>query len=543
MNHVNMLDCTLRDGAYLVDKTFGENTISGIISGLVNANIDFVEVGFFQDEGFGEGKTVFKNSQDVKRVIPSNKKNTLFTVLADYSRYSIDNLDECLEDSIDAIRECFFKEERYDAINVCRVIKDKGYKVFVQPVDILGYTDKELLELIELVNEIEPYCFSIVDTFGSMYQEDLHRIFELINHNLIRTCKIGFHSHNNMQLSNALSQEFIRMSTGKRSVVVDTTLSGMGRGAGNTPTELVIQYLMSRYGYNYDVDAILDLIDIYMDKIKTQCKWGYSTEYFVAGSYSAHVNNITHLMKKNSIRSKDLRHILNGIGMSARKRYDYDLLDRTYLEMLHADIDDSETLCKIKEQINCKSILVLLPGKSVAENIKDIQKYIIEKNPLVICVNFVMKEITADFIYMNNKKRYDYWKHTSAFKDTKKIMTSNFSIENFDENTFVVSFLKLIKKGWESSDNSAIMLLRLLDKLEVRDIAIAGFDGYDSKSRESKNYYDIELEISSPAEDAILINKEIEEMLRDFWQTKITRNMKITFVTKSRFEHSLDFKV
>lgn len=79
----------------------------------------------------------------------------------------------------------------------------------------MGYSDYELLDLIEKVNAIEPFCFSIVDTFGSMYQEDLQRIFELINHNLVKTCKIGFHSHNNMQLSNALSQEFIRMSLGK----------------------------------------------------------------------------------------------------------------------------------------------------------------------------------------------------------------------------------------------------------------------------------------------------------------------------------------
>ena len=71
-----------------------------------------------------------------------------------------------------------------------------------------------------------------------MYQDDLHRIFEIINHNLIPTCKVGFHSHNNMQMSNALSQEFIRMTYGKREIVVDGTISGMGRGAGNTPTEL-----------------------------------------------------------------------------------------------------------------------------------------------------------------------------------------------------------------------------------------------------------------------------------------------------------------
>ena len=307
IKHVKMLDCTLRDGAYLIDKEFGDNTIHGMIEGLVKAKMDFIEIGFFQNDGFGEGKTVYRNSADAKRFIPEKKNGCQFTVLADYSRFSVENLDECTPDSIDAVRECFFKHERYDAIEACKVIKSKGYKLFVQPVDILGYTDQEILEFIQLVNEVEPYCISIVDTFGSMYQEDLHRIFELINHNLVPTCKMGFHSHNNMQLSSALSQEFIRMSIGKREVVIDGTINGMGRGAGNTATELVAQYLVSRFNYSYDIDAILDVIDDYMDNIRTRCSWGYTTPYFVAGCYSAHVNNISYLLKKNSIHSKDIR--------------------------------------------------------------------------------------------------------------------------------------------------------------------------------------------------------------------------------------------
>lgn len=299
----------------------------------MKAKIDCIEIGFFQNEGFGEGKTVYRNSADAKKYIPKDKEGSIFTVLADCSRYSVSNLDECDGTSIDAVRECFFKAERFEAIENCKVIKSKGYKCFVQPVDILGYSDTELIELIEQINEVEPYCFSIVDTFGSMYQDDLHRVFELINHNLIPTCKVGFHSHNNMQMSNALSQEFVRMTYGRREVIVDGTVSGMGRGAGNTPIELIAQYMVSQRGYNYDIDAILDVIDDYMDNIKSRCSWGYSTPYFIAGCYSAHVNNIAYLTKKNSIRSKDIRYILNKIGAVPRKRYDYDLLEKLTLNI------------------------------------------------------------------------------------------------------------------------------------------------------------------------------------------------------------------
>ena len=165
MKHIQLLDCTLRDGAYLIDKKFGDNVIRGIIDGLLKTKIDFIEIGFFQNDGFGEGKTVFRNSQDAKKFIPKNKNGTMFTVLADYSRFSVDNLDECDNQSIDAVRECFFKNERFGAIEACKKIKEKGYKLFVQPVDILGYTEEELIEFIKLINNTEILDYNYYVTY------------------------------------------------------------------------------------------------------------------------------------------------------------------------------------------------------------------------------------------------------------------------------------------------------------------------------------------------------------------------------------------
>lgn len=532
MNHAMLLDCTLRDGAYLVDKKFGDNIIRGIIDGLTKARIDCIEIGFFQNEGFGEGKTVYLNSAEAKKYIPQNKNGAMFTVLADYSRYSIENLDECDGSSIDAIRECFFKAERFDALENCRKIKEKGYKCFVQPVDILGYSDIELIEFLNLINEIEPYCLSIVDTFGSMYQEDLHRIFELIDHNLVSTCKVGFHSHNNMQLSNALSQEFVRMTFGKREIVVDGTISGMGRGAGNTPTELIAQYMVSHLGYNYDMDAILDIIDDYMDNIRSRCAWGYTTPYFVAGCYSAHVNNIAYLTKKNTIRSKDIRYILNRIGAIPRKRYDYNLLEKTYLEYLESDINDSDALNKLEQEFAGKDVLILVPGRSVVSQEEKIVEYIQKNRPTVIGVNFVHDSIQSDYIYMSNSRRYSYWKNTEAYNSKKKIIASNLKKISENNEEYIISFNKLIKCGWDHIDNSTLMLLRLIDMMDVKSINIAGFDGYGIEN--GRNYASSDLELSNVRENPGALNKEIASMLKDFKETRKGK-AKITFVTESRF--------
>lgn len=535
MGQAQLLDCTLRDGAYLVDKKFGDQTIHGIIYGLVQSKIDYIEIGFFQDDEFGEGKTVFKNSADAKRFIPADKGNSEFSVLADYSRFSVENLDECLGDSVTVVRECFFKKERYDAIEACYKIKEKGYKVFVQPVDILGYTDAELIELIDLINPLEPYCVSIVDTFGSMYEEDLQRVYSILNHNLISSSKIGFHSHNNMQLSNALSQSFLRMSHGKRQVVVDGTLSGMGRGAGNTPTELIAQYMVAKLGYNYDIDAMLDIIDGYMDNIRTRCTWGYTTPYFIAGAYSAHVNNIAYLTQKNSIRSKDIRYILNKIGVLPRKRYDYDLLEKTYMEYLQSDVDDHTALQKLGAELTGKNVVVIAPGKTSAQYSAEIEQYIKENNAAVITVNFLHDQIRSDYVYISNVKRYQYWSTSLEFQCAKKILTSNVSSAVDSENAVVVSFTKLIKCGWENLDNSTIMLLRLLDILNVGSIALAGFDGYSYHADGTLNYANKFLELSNVKVNPMELNDEISSMFSDYMNTR-TNKIPVRFITPSRFE-------
>lgn len=537
MQHAQLLDCTLRDGAYLIDKSFGDTVIKGIVDGLVKARLDVIEIGFLQDEGFGDGKTVFKNGADAARFVPANRGDSMFTVLADYSRYTIDNLDDNPGNTFDAVRACFFKKERYDVIDFCKTIKRKGYKVFVQPVDILGYTDEEIIELMRMVSTVEPYCVSIVDTFGSMYQEDLERLFHLIHHNLPIGCKIGFHSHNNLQMSSALSQAFLRMTFGQREVVVDATLSGMGRGAGNTPTELVAQYMVSKLGYNYDMDAILDVIDTYMPGIRSRCTWGYTTPLFIAGAYSAHVNNISYLLNKNCIDSKGIRYVLNKIGAIPRKRYDYDLLEKTYLDYVAAEMDDSEAVSALKRRFNGKNVLVIAPGPSSVEKKDLIDKYIDEtEDLLIVAVNFIPDNENCDYVFISNVNRYAYWKNDIRFTTISKIVTSNVET-GVDNEASIVSYQRLIKCGWENMENSTILLLRLLDCFDVSSIGIAGFDGYEYDQSTHKNYAQTNLELYEAFDRAVSVNREISEMLQDYMNTRV-HNEPITFITPSRFDEN-----
>ena len=199
--------------------------------------------------------------------------------------------------------------------------KNKGYKVFFQAANTLAYSDDDLIELAEAMNEVDPMSVSIVDTFGAMYKDDLERIVKILDEKLDTNIKLGFHSHNNQQLSFALTIDFIEMfENSERKIIVDSSLCGMGRGAGNTTTELITSYLNRKRSCNYNLDSIMESIDTYMSYFLENYHWGYSTPYFIAGLYCCHVNNIAYLLKNHRTNAKDMRNIIESLTEEERKK-------------------------------------------------------------------------------------------------------------------------------------------------------------------------------------------------------------------------------
>lgn len=290
---------------------------------------------------------------------------------------------------------------------------------------------------------------------------------------------------------------------------------------------------------NYKMDALLDIIDGYMGNIKSRCSWGYNTPFFIAGCYGAHVNNVTYLEKKTNIRYKDVRYILNKIGNERRKRYDYGFLEDTLLHYAEADIDDTKYIDDLRKTFFEREVVVLVPGRSIREKEKEIKKYIETSDSIILAINFIPEKLPFDYLFIGNVNRYEYWKEQTAFKEAKKIIVSNVVAEKEKRNDFIVSYTKLIKCGWEHFDNSIILLLRLLDKLGVKKVSIAGFDGYDYRTDAVENYYTTYLEVADTKLDYIKLNDEIKEMLEDYINNR-KNSFEVKFITESRFAAFLE---
>lgn len=333
---IQILDCTIRDGGYLTGKKFTPEFVNGVINGLIKAGIDYIEVGFLQNQKKDE-TIVYSNSQDARKYIPFSKGVSQFTGFADNSRYSIDKLDDFDGKSFENIRICFAKHEYKEALRFADAAKKKGYHLFVQPMDAMGYTWGERDDLLSRVNDIMPDVVSIVDTFGSMYLEDMKAVFEQMDGKLDRTIKIGCHSHNNLQLSCALTEKFIALAvqTG-RNIVVDSSLLGMGRGAGNAPTEAIVNYLNVMHGKKYNLTAIFDVIDQYVEPLKKIVYWGYDLPMFISGATSSHVDNIYYLQNNENCSSSELYQVLESMDIEKRKRYDFQYSKNDFTEVKKA---------------------------------------------------------------------------------------------------------------------------------------------------------------------------------------------------------------
>ena len=302
MKDIKLLDCTLRDGGYVNDWEFGRDNIVNIFERLVSAGVDIIEVGFLDERRpFDPNRSIFPDTESANKIYGRlDKGNAMVVAMIDYGTCGIEHLQPASETCLDGIRVIFKNFKKEKAIAFCKEVKALGYKVFAQAVSITSYTDRELLDLVDLVNDLEPEALSIVDTYGLMHEDHVQHYFELMDYNLKPGIKIGYHAHNNFQLAYSNSIELLRVPT-RRTIVIDGSLHGMGKSAGNLPIELMSMYLNGNYGKSFDISQLLEAIDMNIMPFYRKTPWGYKMFYYIAASHQCHPNYVDWLMNKQTL--------------------------------------------------------------------------------------------------------------------------------------------------------------------------------------------------------------------------------------------------
>jgi len=531
MNDIKLLDCTLRDGGYVNDWEFGHDNIINVFERLVSAEIDIVEVGFLDERrDFDTDRTIMPDCNAINRIYDGlDKGKSLIVGMIDYGTCGIDRILPCSECFLDGIRIIFKKEIMHQAIAFCEQVKNLGYKVFVQAVSITSYYDDEMMELLGLVNDLEPYAFSLVDTYGLLYdKQELVHYYNLANEYLKKSIGLGYHSHNNFQLAYANCVELLESPPKDRMFLVDGTLYGMGKSAGNAPLELLAMYMNEHLNKNYKLGQILEAIDVTILEIYRKIPWGYNFKFFMSASNDCHPNYVTYLMDKKTLSIKSINEILSSIETEKKLLYDKACIECLYLDYQKKDCNDEEDMKKLTETLADKRILMLGSGNTVVTESDKILKYMEEYHPIVIAVNF-LPSYDVDYIFISNSRRYVQLSSRINKLDPniKLIATSNVtkSRGTFD---YTLEYSALLDEKALFVDNSMIMLLKLLNICKVKTIALAGFDGY-SKALAS-DYVNPNMAYSFTKEKAMEINNDAIASLK-----RISDSAPFTFITTSYY--------
>jgi 4-hydroxy 2-oxovalerate aldolase len=282
---IKVLDCTIRDGGLMNNHEFDMRFVQEVYKAISEAGIDYMEIGYknsrklFDPKEYGKWK--FCDDKDIREAIEGVESKTKISVMVDVDRVDVDDVVAKKDSPVDMIRVATYVKDVDKAIYLANHFSDKGYETAVNIMAISRALDNELTECLhQLENECKAKIINIVDSFGSLYQETTEFLIKKAK-SILKTKEVGMHAHNNQQLAFGNTIEAIIHDAN----YVDVTIFGLGRAAGNCPTELMLGFLKNP---KYDIRPILDVISKEFIPLQKQIEWGYFIPYAITGILDEH---------------------------------------------------------------------------------------------------------------------------------------------------------------------------------------------------------------------------------------------------------------
>lgn len=528
MSRIQVLDVTLRDGGCVNDFNFGQSYMEKILSSQEESGVEFIELGYIdQVKGSEFGRTQYINEKVIPSCILKKKKQGItYVAMIDYGKFDIDNLSNHSEIGIDGIRCAFHKKNMLDIISWGRKIIDKGYKFYVQPMITMRYSDEELLHLIDIVNRELPDAsgFYIVDSFGEMRPNDMSRMLNLVDHNLNHNIALGFHSHNNLQLSYSNAIAMLQFPT-TRSIMLDCSIMGMGKGAGNLNTELLLEHLNLYYGKNYNVKPLLEVIDKVINQLHSEFYWGYAPEYYLSSSNHCTPSYASHFYNKHMLPIDQVGELLGLIDEDKKISFDKDYAEQLYREYNETiSVDDAQVVNDLRVEFEGKTVLLVAPGKSIGKALDKISSLTLDPNIVSIGLNSTL-DLVFDYQLTTRSDIYD-----QAVSAGNNVIVPSSISKGGRGNVKILNYANWIEIDERTHDSSAVIALNLLYACGVKNVFLAGFDGFSVNIND--NYLDLSMRRPVNLEQAERRNQYYKGLIKRMRE----KGMNIKFITPSLYE-------
>ncbi len=284
---IKILDCTMRDGGLMNDHLFGDEIVKAVYSACVDAGIDYMEIGYINSgrifSSAEHGAWKFCKEDDIRRIVGENDTSLKLSAMADAGKsdYHEDIL-PCDQSVLDMIRVAAYIHQIPLALDMIKDAHDKGYETTINLMAVSVVSERKLDEALELLANSEVGTFYIVDSFGAIYSEQTQFLLEkYLSYAKSSGKQVGMHAHNNQQLAFANTIEAII----KGANILDASMAGLGRGAGNCPIELLVGFL---HNPKFRLRPILQCIQQYIEPLREKLMWGFDTPYMITGILNQH---------------------------------------------------------------------------------------------------------------------------------------------------------------------------------------------------------------------------------------------------------------
>ncbi len=281
---IKVLDCSIRDGGLINKWQFGDDFVRATYKAVSEAGVDYMEIGYkASKEQFDPkeyGKCRFCADDDIKRIIDGIDNGSKLACMVDIGRVEEKDILPKSDSPFDMIRVACYAKDIDKAIDLARMILDKGYQTTVNIMAISTNLEREIDEALNDLAKTDIPIVYVVDSYGAMYSEDITFLIK----KYIGTMPgktIGIHTHNNRQL--AFGNTIQAIIDGAN--MVDGSVFGIGRGPGNCCLELLLSFLQNP---KYNLRPLLGLIQEHYLPLREKIEWGYIIPYMITGMLNEH---------------------------------------------------------------------------------------------------------------------------------------------------------------------------------------------------------------------------------------------------------------
>ncbi|MDE7079875.1 MAG: aldolase catalytic domain-containing protein, partial [Clostridia bacterium] len=296
---IKVIDATLRDGGLVNNFYFEDDFVKKLYQMNLQAGVDYMEFGYkaskeiFDKTKFGKWK--FCDEKDIRDIVGDNNTDLKIAVMADVGRTDVEkDIIPKDESVIDMVRVASYINTIPAAIDMVEYCAKKGYETTVNIMAISHANDSDLEEALELIGNSSANGVYLVDSYGSLYPEQIRRLSDKYLNMATKYNKfVGIHAHNNQQLAFANTIDAVACGVN----YLDATVNSLGRGAGNCPLELLLGFLKNP---KYKLHPVLKFIEEEMLKLKESgLVWGYDIPYLITGVLDRHPSGAIDCIKKN----------------------------------------------------------------------------------------------------------------------------------------------------------------------------------------------------------------------------------------------------